>query len=137
MRVNADDDSFSGFGSSVVSAKGLSITCALAMTLLVSSVVCSMQQHPFRLQHQFQHQHGGPRNGIGERDAGPCSRSAATRKSPPPWSAVSGYFLRSWIADLVSWFSASQQCKHKKVFGSSFASWLPNSFGMATAKTLV
>lgn len=61
--------------------KGLSITCALAVTLLVPSLVCSMQQNPFRPPQQSQHQPGGPRTGIGQSDAGPRFVGTATQVS--------------------------------------------------------
>ena len=105
LRVNSDGDNSSGFRSSVVSVKGLSITYALAMALLVSSLVCSMQQNPFRPP-----QTGGPRTGIGQSDAGPPFVGTATLKCPPSWSVERNhvYSLRSWIADLVLWSSSTE-----------------------------
>ena len=91
-----------------LSAKGLNITVFLATMLLISSVVCSMQQNPFRPQHQ---QHGGPRgSGIGHSDAGPPFVGTATLKCPPSWSVEHNhiYSLRSWVADLVLWSSATE-----------------------------
>eukprot|EP00434_Breviolum_minutum_P026800 symbB.v1.2.023686.t2/scaffold2188.1/size86315/1 len=91
-----------------LSAKGLNITVFLARMLLISSVVCSMQQNPFRPHNQ---QHGGPRgSGIGQSDAGPPFVGTATLKCPPSWSVERNhiYSLRSWVADLVLWSSATE-----------------------------
>ena len=81
-----------------LSVAGLNVTVFLASMLLISSVICSMHQNPFRPQHQ---QHGGPRgSGIGPSDAGPPFVGTATLKCPPSWSVERNhiYSLRSWVA---------------------------------------
>ena len=112
LRVTADSRASepSKSSSSVVSVKNLSIICALALTLFVSSIICGMQQNPFRPQHTQHHNHGGPRTGIGHSDAGPPFVGTATLKCPPSWSVERNhvYSLRSWIADLVLWSSATE-----------------------------
>ncbi len=92
-----------------LSVTGLNITVFVATVLLLSSVICSMQQNPFRPPHH--HQHGGPRGaGIGQSDAGPPFVGTATLKCPPSWSVERNhiYSLRSWVADLVLWSSATE-----------------------------
>lgn len=62
---------------------GLLITILLATTLLISSIVCGMQQHGFR-QHHGHHQ--GPRTNVHQSDAGPPFVGTATLNVPPSWS---------------------------------------------------
>ena len=86
---------------------GILVTVLLATALLISSIVCGMQQHGFR-QHQGHHQ--GPRNNVHQSDAGPPFVGTATLKVPPSWSVERNhiYSLRSWISDLVLWSSATE-----------------------------
>ena len=86
---------------------GILVTVLLSTALLISSIVCGMQQHGFR-QHQGHQQ--GPRSNVHQSDAGPPFVGTATLKVPPSWSVERNhvYSLRSWISDLVLWSSATE-----------------------------
>ena len=93
---------------------GILVTVLLSTALLISSILCGMQQHGFR-QHQGHHQ--GPRTNVHQSDAGPPFVGTATLKVPPSWSVERNhvYSLRSWISDLVLWSSATEidPARHK------------------------
>ena len=66
-------------------------------------------QMPYRHQQQPNHNQFGPRSNVHQSDAGPPFIGTATLKVPPSWCVERNhvYSLRSWIADLVLWASAS------------------------------
>ena len=84
----------------------LQVTVFMCALLVIASLICSMHQQPYR---PHASQHGQPRQHVHQSDAGPPFVGTATLKVPPSWSLERNhlYSLRSWVADLVLWASAT------------------------------
>lgn len=85
----------------------LQVTVFMCALLVIASLICSMHQQPYR---PHASQHGQPRQHVHQSDSGPPFVGTATLKVPPSWSLERNhlYSLRSWVADLVLWASATE-----------------------------